>query len=175
MATLRHVDLSRRRFLRVQARQAVTHFRLPWSISEQHFVSHCTQCQQCLDVCETNIIELDSDGLPYLNFSKNECTFCGACFDKCPEPLFRDKSEPAFFGQLNIKTSCLAQQQIFCQSCADSCDQQAIRFAYKQAVPTPEIDQQACNQCGACISVCPNQSTELINTENIDLNRRSRL
>ncbi|WP_394174326.1 ferredoxin-type protein NapF [Thalassotalea litorea] len=166
--TLRQVDLSRRRFFRAQTRNAVTHFRLPFIIGEKHFAAHCSQCHACVDVCETHIIELDADGLPYLNFTKDECTFCGVCVDTCPEPLFRARDEAPFSGMLNIKQTCLAKQQIFCQSCADSCDQQAISFKYLTSIPTPEVDQQACNQCGACISVCPNQSTELINTQEQD-------
>ncbi|TLU66861.1 ferredoxin-type protein NapF [Thalassotalea litorea] len=175
MATLRHVDLSKRRFLRAQSRTTITHFRLPWTIGEEHFNHNCSKCRQCLEVCETQIIELDGDGLPFLNFSKGECTFCAACVEKCPEPLFQSRQQPPFSGQLNIKQTCLAKQHIFCQSCADSCDQQAISFVYRQAIPEPSVDQNACNQCGACISVCPNQSTELINLETAKKAQESRL
>ncbi|TKB47402.1 ferredoxin-type protein NapF [Thalassotalea mangrovi] len=162
MAKVESLNLSRRRFLRAKTHQQSTQFRLPWSISENHFSSHCSRCEQCVSSCETGIIAIDSDGLPFLDFKKGECTFCGACVEACPEPLFDNVRQQPLQGYLNIKETCLAKQQIFCQSCADSCDTQAIGFFYNTAIPEPVVEQSDCTHCGACISVCPTGATELI-------------
>jgi ferredoxin len=42
--------------------------RLPWVIDEKTFVSECTQCNGCIDVCETKIIIKDAQDFPKINF-----------------------------------------------------------------------------------------------------------
>ncbi|MDN3651887.1 ferredoxin-type protein NapF [Thalassotalea ponticola] len=155
-------NLSRRNFLRGKATRASSSLRLPWVKSEEVFTSGCTQCGDCLDACEQNILVKDADGFVKVDFSLGECTFCRDCLLVCQQPLFRSTEEPAWFAHLNIKDNCLAKQNIYCQSCQDSCDTQAISFRYHSAIPTPQVAQADCTVCGACIAMCPSQSLELI-------------
>jgi len=158
-------NLGRRQFLRGRRTQQSKHLRLPWIKSDAIFLEHCNQCGDCIAACDTQIIKLDESGLPTIDFKEDECTFCGKCEDVCQQPLFIDKQErdskgirpwPALF---NINDKCFAKNHVFCQSCQDVCDVQAITFKYiDNAIAEPEINLSACNQCGACVSVCPQQS-----------------
>ena len=115
----------------------------------------CSGCGNCADACPTHIISLVGD-LPSLDFSVGECTFCGECANVCPEQVFQGKSPHRFPHVALITDSCLARNRVECQSCRDTCPGEAIRFRPQTRGPfLPVLDDQACNGCGACISVCP--------------------
>ncbi|TBR42498.1 ferredoxin-type protein NapF [Marinomonas agarivorans] len=139
--------------------------RLPWVTDEANFLEHCTQCEECVKVCETNIIQHDQAGYPYINFQHDECTFCQQCIDVCDQTFFlpaleRDSTKP-WSMKLVITDQCFALNHIFCQSCQDVCEPQAIRFYYKNAgTPAPNLATDQCHQCGACVSVCPSNAIQ---------------
>jgi ferredoxin-type protein NapF len=157
-------DPSRRRLFRgrVKTQQVM---RLPWVINEAVFTSGCTQCQDCVQSCETNIIVKDEDGFPKIDFNQGECTFCNKCIEVCEQPLFsglftedltEDNSDKAWPVTLEINDKCLAKNNIYCQSCRDECETSVIKFNYlNSSIPQPSIAEVDCSQCGACISVCP--------------------
>ncbi len=157
-------DPSRRRLFRgrVKTQQVM---RLPWVINEAVFTSGCTQCQDCIQSCETNIIVKDEDGFPKIDFSLGECTFCNKCIEACQQPLFSgvfteentiNNSEKAWPVTLEISDKCLAKNNIYCQSCRDECETSVIKFNYlDSSIPQPSLDEVDCSQCGACISICP--------------------
>ncbi len=60
----------------------------PWSGDESHFLTHCTRCDACINACENNILQRGAGGYPSVNFKNNECSFCYACAQACPESLF---------------------------------------------------------------------------------------
>jgi ferredoxin-type protein NapF len=65
-------------------------------------------------------------------------------------------------AQLSIQSNCLAQNEIYCQSCRDACEFEAIEFAFTHSsIPKPSIKAQDCTQCGACIASCPQNAIEL--------------
>lgn len=158
------INRTRRNLLTGNVNQNRTPNRLPWVINEQIFINGCTKCGDCLNVCETNIISVDNEGYPEVDLSKAECTFCQNCVSACQKPLFNvDKSAAPWDLTLVINNNCFAENGVFCLSCKDSCDHSAIKFTYTDsAIPTPSINQQDCTTCGACISVCPQSSIELI-------------
>lgn len=158
------VNISKRNFLRGKKSTKLAQLRLPWVISEQVFVNDCTQCGDCLTACQENIIIKSKDGFPTVDFSKNECTFCEDCIESCDQPLFKDnRHDKAWPSYLNIKESCLTHQNVICLSCKDACDPQAIKFVHRaNAVSKPEINQDDCTSCGACISMCPTAAIEVV-------------
>ena len=136
--------------------------RLPWAIAEQEFLAGCNQCGKCIDVCESKIISRDKQGYPFVDFDHNECTFCMKCIDVCNEPLFQitnidtaPQIKP-WSGDFSINEKCLASNNIYCQSCRDVCDVNAITFQYKTStIPEPILNINDCSQCGAFVTVCP--------------------
>lgn len=172
---------SRRRLFRgkVKTKQ---NMRLPWSISEAAFTSGCTQCQECINHCETNIIVKDEDGFPKIDFNLGECSFCDKCIDVCEQPLFKgsfseasnnnqqnqqnqknQKMDKPWPGAININDKCLAKNNIYCQSCRDECEINVIKFNYtSSSIPEPSIELSDCTQCGACIKVCPQDAITFI-------------
>jgi ferredoxin-type protein NapF len=177
-------DPSKRRFFRgkVKTQQVM---RLPWVINEAVFTSGCTQCQECISSCESNIIVKDDEGFPKIDFSQGECTFCNKCIEVCKEPLFSGvfpatnsteasapeiknldsnsteqkqlkNSDKAWPVILEISDKCLAKNNIYCQSCRDECETSVIKFNYlNSSIPQPNLNDIDCTQCGACIKICP--------------------
>jgi ferredoxin-type protein NapF len=92
---------------------------------------------------------------PQVDFSRNECTFCGKCAEACPEPVF-DRALPAFPHAVAIGEACFAARGVVCQSCGDACPESAIRFRPRLGGPAlPSLDADRCTGCGACIGPCP--------------------
>ncbi|MBZ7922257.1 ferredoxin-type protein NapF [Ensifer adhaerens] len=115
----------------------------------------CTGCGACAERCPTGIIRLEG-GLPFVDFSGGECTFCGACAQACPEPVFEAKDVRRFPHVASIADTCLARRYVACQSCGESCPEQAIRFRPRMGGPfLPELDEAKCTGCGACLGGCP--------------------
>jgi len=177
--TERLADPSKRRLFRgkVKTQQLM---RLPWVINEAVFTSGCTQCQDCISSCDSNIIVKDDEGFPKIDFSLGECTFCNKCIDVCKKPLFSGafleennpetknldgnttkqntlkNNEKAWPVMLEISDKCLAKNSIYCQSCRDECETSVIKFNYlNSSIPQPSLDDSDCTQCGACIKSCP--------------------
>lgn len=157
------VDLAKRSLLsgRLTHKSQLVAMRPPWSAQEQEFVNECTQCNQCIEACPTKVIEKGEDGYPKLNFEQDECDFCEACITACPTKAI-DNTNPKTNQFYPVLTdSCLAQQNIYCRSCGENCEPQAIKFKYsKGAIAQPQIDLNACIQCGACVSPCPTQAVQ---------------
>ncbi|HXV30694.1 MAG TPA: 4Fe-4S binding protein, partial [Sinorhizobium sp.] len=85
-----------------------------------------------------------------------ECNFCGNCMRACPEPVFEAVETRRFAHVVAIAESCLARNDVACQSCRDSCPELAIRFRPRTGGPfLPEVDGDLCSGCGACIGICP--------------------
>ena len=152
---------SRRRLFKGKIHQANV-LRLPWVISKQVFIDQCTQCNHCVDICETDIIVKDEQGYPRVDFSLGECTFCQKCHQSCEQPLFIEhiENQKPWPISIEISDNCLAKNNIFCQSCRDECEANAINFSYlvngePSVIPQPTIDLDKCTQCGACVSSCP--------------------
>lgn len=58
-----------------------------------------------------------------------------------------------------ILKACLARTGVTCRTCADACDDAAMRFALKPGgVALPHVLFQLCTGCGACAGACPVQA-----------------
>lgn len=150
------VDLSRRGLFRGQLSARPPEVQLPWSIPWPDFVADCTRCGDCLTACPEQILVQGDGGFPTVDFRRGECTFCTECVSACERPLFRPTTETPWEYMAHIEAGCLAHAQVFCQRCQDSCESRAIRFSPQLGrVPTPSVDSELCNGCGACVADCP--------------------
>jgi ferredoxin-type protein NapF len=159
-------DLKRRNFLRGRVSGAVSPLRPPWALAEAEFLDACTRCGDCRDACEESIIIVGSGGYPEVSFASGECTFCGDCVTSCQDgALLSDQNhldEPWGY-KAHIQESCLALNAVVCRACADACDVSAIKFTPQSGgVSSPVISQSNCTGCGACVSVCPVSSVQVL-------------
>ncbi|MGY3922096.1 ferredoxin-type protein NapF [Aeromonas jandaei] len=150
------IDLARRGLFRGRLRVTEPPVQLPWSVAWPQFSTGCTRCGDCLAACPEQILVNGEGGFPSVDFQRGECTFCGDCVAACKEPLFRPASETPWQYKASIAANCLANGQVYCQRCQDSCEPRAIRFIPTLGrVPTPVIELDSCNGCGACVQDCP--------------------
>jgi len=158
------INLSRRAFMRgaslSRARQASLGPAPPWHQGKLE-IDRCQHCDApCVSACEQSIIKRHPDshllaGVPYLSFEERGCTFCGECVTACPMALDAKQAEPKLgLVKLEIAT-CLAWNGVFCISCRSHCDYAAISLDVRMRV---QLNEDACNGCGRCLAVCPNQS-----------------
>jgi len=156
-------SINRRQFLRGDLLGHKAPIRPPWSMNEEHFIKHCTECSDCIAVCPESILVNNGDGYPYVDFQQGECTFCEACADSCQSGAL-DKHLKPWGLVLNVNNDCLAKNSIVCSVCAEQCEARAIIFKPVLGnVPQMNINRDLCNGCGACIKNCPTASISLLN------------
>jgi ferredoxin-type protein NapF len=147
---------ARRDFLRGRAARPGP-LRPPWSLPEPEFADRCTRCGDCERACPQQILVRGAGGFPEVDFSRGECTFCGHCAEVCGAGAFASHLQAPWRALAAISNECLARRGVVCQSCADSCGHDALRFEYRppERVPVPLLDAAACTGCGACVRACP--------------------
>ena len=130
-----------------------TIIRPPYYEDESLFIDACKDCDGiCATSCETNIIEIQENKTPKLNFSANGCTFCDECAKVCPNEVLNIEYKKDIQAKVKIDIlKCLSWNQTMCFSCKDPCLDDAIDFL---AMFRPEINDN-CTSCGFCIKTCP--------------------
>jgi ferredoxin-type protein NapF len=157
------INLSRRNLIRGCVDTATLPLRPPGAIPEALFADQCTSCGECIAVCPQHIIINGSAGYPEVDFRQGECTFCSQCIDSCAENALSHEIQPPWRLELRLADSCLAKRQVVCQTCGDACEAEAIRFRPQAGtVAIPQIDQDVCTGCGACIAACPQDSLKAV-------------
>ena len=164
MATM----LSRRALLRGEVTGRTSAIRPPWIAPDVNFTDRCSRCGECISICPESIIQSSDGGFPAVNFSSGECTFCGECVAVCDTgalslTAFQEGLPP---WQLipSIGEGCLALNHVVCRSCAEQCEQRAIRFRPAPGgISYPEVFSSQCNGCGACVGVCPVKAVSVQN------------
>jgi len=126
--------------------------RPPYVVSDATF-NECKTCTAlCMNVCEEKIIRMDSQGIPFLDFSVNGCSDCKKCLEACTPNVLND---PQRFIQskAHISTmSCMSHHDTICFSCKEPCLEDAIVF---EGMFRPIIMPNKCTGCGYCVAVCP--------------------
>lgn len=144
--------------------------RPPGGQDEDRLVSSCIRCEKCYEVCPRNVIKPAhlEDGVlnirtPTLDFSDDWCDFCKEenggtplCVKSCPTAALQldsgAKAETTIIGKAEIVEDwCLAYQLNGCRFCYDACPYKAISLDSEKR---PVVDEDLCNGCGACESVC---------------------
>ena len=135
--------------------------RPPYGFTESLFQSECITCESkaCVTSCDEQIIFIQKDGTPRLNFSKSGCTFCEACASACEvnvlslEHSHTSEQINAFF-RISIE-ACVAHHGVICFSCKEPCIDDAILF---NGMFNPVIDTDKCTGCGFCLGRCPTEA-----------------
>ena len=135
--------------------------RPPYSSDLSLFHRLCPDCtdKACAKACEEEIIHIDEEGTPNIDFAKRGCTFCEACADACNMGVLSDKTIDFIDAKVEINVlKCVAWHRVMCSSCKDPCPEDAITFL---GLFRPEIDMEKCTACGWCLSVCPAGAIEI--------------
>lgn len=157
------VNISRRNLLTGRAPDLPPPIRPPGALADALFADTCTACGECFTACPENIIVSGSGGYPEIDFRRGECTFCDSCIDVCPEGALSHQVEPALRIQLQVGKNCLARRQVVCQTCGDACEADAIQFSPRLGVvAVPQIIQESCTACGACVAACPENAMKAV-------------
>lgn len=155
-------DISRRFFLRGQisrsSKAISTPIRPPWALDESLFIESCIRCSDCISACPQGIIFVGDAGFPEVSFKQAECTFCTSCTKICKTGALDPSvsNQQAWDLDVSIQSNCLSLNAVVCRACGDNCETQAIRFKLKVGgISEPQISQDDCTDCGACVAVCP--------------------
>ncbi len=133
--------------------------RPPYNNDASLFHKECPACDaKCATVCEVEIIKIAQDATPYLDFSKNGCTYCDDCALACDFGVLTLENKKQINATVTIHTEeCVSWEGVMCFSCKDPCLENAIDF---KAMFMPSINDN-CTACGFCISRCPVQAIQV--------------
>jgi len=152
------INTARRAFFRGNAVDVAHH--VPWAV--EAFEAACNRCGDCISACEEAVLITGDGGFPTADLRAAACTFCGACVDACDRGALDRRIAPAWRIRPRIGDACLSRQGVTCRSCADVCDQRAMRFAPRLGGRAdPIVDNARCNGCGACMATCPNNAIRM--------------
>ncbi len=142
-------------------KKVATNNLLPWITDSENFINNCTQCGNCITACPEKIIVVGDGGFPNIDFRQGECTFCKKCVINCEQDLFVDcDTQVAWQKKALVSEQCVALSGVYCRSCAESCEAQALTFKLGISA-VPQIENELCSGCGACVSPCPTQAIEI--------------
>jgi len=134
--------------------------RPPYYIDISAFDRECQNCDgRCATLCQEQIIVIQEDKTPKLDFSKSGCTYCDDCAIACELNVLQVEDRKIINAGIRINESkCLSWQGVMCFSCKDPCLDDAIDF---KAMFMPTINQERCTSCGFCISRCPADAIDI--------------
>lgn len=136
--------------------------RPPWALDEAAFAALCDGCGRCAKACPEGIIVRGRGGLPQIDFTRGGCTFCGECLQVCEPGALADRGQAAWRNKASITSRCFSWQGVVCRLCEEQCEQRAIRFRPALGgYSLPEVDAEACDGCGACVTACPSGAVEV--------------
>ena len=154
--------LARRDLLRGDLRGRRVPLRPPWALPEAVFAERCDGCRACVEACPEGILAAGWSGVPYVDFSRGECTFCAACVRICPRGALDPRLPRPWALRARIDEACLARQGVACGACVDACGPLALALRPAPGgIAQPEVDIHACTGCGACVAPCPSGAIEV--------------
>lgn len=128
----------------------------PWSLELVAFKQACNGCGCCVDSCENDILILDGDGYPRVDFTRGYCSFCGACAKSCSEgAISQSLGGTPWNLRAQITSKCLSGQNIMCRTCIEHCREGAIVTKTGNLFGLPVVQKMKCTGCGACVHPCP--------------------
>ncbi len=134
--------------------------RPPYFDNEDAFARECSNCDGlCSSSCQEQIIIIQDDKTPKIDFSKSGCTYCDDCANACEKGVLSLEFKKNILSDIVInQTTCMSWSGVMCFSCKDPCLEDAIEF---KAMFMPTINQDKCTSCGFCISRCPSYAIDI--------------
>ncbi|WP_019615729.1 4Fe-4S dicluster domain-containing protein [Psychromonas ossibalaenae] len=132
------------------------HPRPPGAVEEALFVQLCQSCDLCKNACPEQVIDI-LESRPVITLDYNHCSQCTKCSAACPSGALASESKDIGLRPFFLK-SCINCISGNCQTCVDSCPQQAITVSQKKR---PELEKSKCDGCGRCRSACYVSSIEM--------------
>jgi ferredoxin-type protein NapF len=134
--------------------------RPPYYKDENIFFTNCKDCEGlCATACQENIIFIQEDFTPKLDFTSRGCTYCDECAKVCPNEVLNLENKKRISAKIEIDIlACLSWNKTMCFSCKDPCLDNAIDFL---AMFRPSINDK-CTSCGFCIKSCPTSAIKII-------------
>ena len=137
----------------------------PWTFSV--IAEKCSKCGNCFRACLHGAISWEKGGIA--SVIADRCTGCGACFTACPEKFSAVAISDAPDLEKSLGAAIVArsvalkkdipvkgrQDCIRCGLCAMTCRKVMRIGALKMVADGIEANLDACQVCGACVSVCP--------------------
>lgn len=142
----------------------------PGSVSQRHFLRHCTACGLCVAACPTRVLqpagfEYGWAGLmrPHMDYPHAFCNYdCHRCGEVCPTgairslPLAEKQRTKIGEAELTLERCVVVKQGTDCAACSEHCPTQAVTTKpYRDHLRVPELHPQLCIGCGACEYACP--------------------
>ncbi len=144
--------------------------RPPGALVEADFLSRCSRCLRCLDVCQPLAIRpghwTDGPrnlGTPVLEAAK--CIMCMECIRFCPTgALSKIPKDEVVIGTVSlVKEVCLAWRGAKrCDVCFKACPTKAFTMQNRRY---PVLDVTKCDGCGICLRRCPEPGSLLLTSE----------
>ena len=134
--------------------------RPPYYKDENIFFTNCKDCEGlCATACQENIIFIQEDFTPKLDFTARGCTYCDECAKVCPNEVLNLENKKRISAKIEIDIlACLSWNKTMCFSCKDPCLDNAIDFL---AMFRPSINDK-CTSCGFCIKSCPTSAIKIV-------------
>ena len=139
-------------------------FRPPGAVDEVAFVSACTRCGDCIDVCPVQALLKTpasgsglAAGTPYIDPSVQACVVCEdmPCANACETgALIPSPWSQVRMGSLALDPErCITFQGASCGVCARACPigEQALAMDERGH---PVLKPEGCVGCGVCVTAC---------------------
>ncbi len=146
--------------------------RPPGAVQEIAFVTSCTRCGDCIDVCPVHaIIKAPAGaglalGTPMIDPAVQACVVCDdmPCAHACETGALvapYDGWRAVHMGALRLDpVRCIAFQGVSCGVCARSCPVGERALAL-DAGGRPVLRPEGCVGCGTCVSACVTRPSSL--------------
>lgn len=143
--------------------------RPPGALAEKDFLSTCSRCAKCVEVCPAQCIKIDptgakGNGAPYINPDAMPCVVCDslACMNHCPTGALL----PTPLVLIDMGTArwnpdtCVRTSGEDCTICVDHCPvgEMALRVNGRRI----EVFEDGCIGCGVCQHDCPTSPKSIV-------------